>query len=171
MKVLILNPGSESLRFAVIAAAPPRGDLVRGREVLSDMIAPIVGAARFSVQKAAGRILREEKVPVKDHAEAASQLFARMHWTPAHFDLMALRMMQVGTCITSLCESTIRSSRALKRWDLAALHHASSVTVFLAFQTALRGSVPGVAIFDSGFTRLFGLSRRPTPFQTSWPEA
>ena len=73
MKVLILNPGSSSLRYALISADPPTGDQVRGKELLSGVIEPIT-----------------------DHAEAASQLFARMHWTAADFDLMALRVVQGG---------------------------------------------------------------------------
>ena len=36
MKVLILNPGSSSLRYALISADPPTGDQVRGKELLAN---------------------------------------------------------------------------------------------------------------------------------------
>jgi acetate kinase len=134
MKVLILNPGSSSLRYALISADPPSdspaGDQVRGKELLSGVIEPI-----------------------QDHAEAASQLFARMHWTASDFDLMALRVVQGGDLYhepVRIDDSVLAGFKALE--DLAPLHNASSVAVFGAFHTALPG-VPAVAIFDSSFHR------------------
>jgi len=154
MKVLILNPGSASLRFAVILADPPGGDQVRGRELISGVMEPIGDQARFKVHDGEGKILRDEDVPVKDHTEASSQIFTRMQWTPADFDLMALRVVQGG----DLFHEPVRiDSQVLSRIealeDLAPLHNASSLAVFRAFQTALRGKVPAVAIFDSSFHR------------------
>jgi len=133
MKVLILNPGSSSLRYALISADPPRGDQVRGKELLSGVMEPI-----------------------SDHAEAASQLFARMQWTAADFELMALRVVQGGHLYhepVRIDDQVLSGLEELE--DLAPLHNASSVAVFRAFQqafqSALRGSVPAIAIFDSSF--------------------
>ena len=139
MKVLILNPGSSSLRYALISADPPTdsptGDQVRGKELLSGVMEPI-----------------------SDHAQAASQLFARMKWTAADFDVMALRVVQGGDLYhepVRIADSVLAGFEALE--DLAPLHNASSVAVFRAFQqafqTPLGGSVPAVAIFDSSFHR------------------
>lgn len=135
MKVLILNPGSSSLRYALISADPPAdssmGDQVRGKELLAGVMEP-----------------------VSDHADAASQLFARMHWTAADFDLMALRVVQGGDRYTEpvrIGDQVLSSLEELE--DLAPLHNAGSVAVFRAFQAALGGGVPAVAIFDSSFHR------------------
>lgn len=131
MKVLILNPGSSSLRYALISADPPDGDEVRGKELLSGVIEPI-----------------------SDHAEAASQLFKRMQWSPADCDLMALRVVQGGDRYhdpVRIDDQVLAGIEALE--DLAPLHNASSVAVFRAFQGAFRGTVPAVAIFDSSFHR------------------
>jgi acetate kinase len=135
MKVLILNPGSSSLRYALISADPPvdspTGDQVRGKELLSGVLEPIT-----------------------DHAEAASQLFARMQWTAADFDLMALRVVQGGDLYhepVRIDDQVLSGLEGLE--DLAPLHNASSVAVFGAFRTAFRDSVPAVAIFDSSFHR------------------
>jgi len=152
MKVLILNPGSASLRFAVVSAEPPGGDQVRGQELLSGVLEPIGDQARFRVHDGQGRILRDERVPVKDHGDASSQVFARMQWTPADFDLMALRVVQGGDRYREpvlLDDRVIAEVEALD--DLAPLHNASSVAVFRAFKAALQGRVPAVAIFDSSF--------------------
>jgi acetate kinase len=139
MKVLILNPGSSSLRYALISADPPAdsptGDQVRGKELLSGVVEPIT-----------------------DHAEAASQLFARMRWTAADFDLMALRVVQGGHLYhepVRIDDQVLAGFEELE--DLAPLHNASSVAVFRAFQQAFqkapRAAVPAVAIFDSSFHR------------------
>jgi acetate kinase len=135
MKVLILNPGSSSLRYALISADPPSGDQVRGKELLSGVLEPI-----------------------SDHAEAASQLFARMQWTAADFDLMALRVVQGGDLYhepVRIDDQVLAGFEELE--DLAPLHNASSVAVFRAFQkafqTTARSAVPAVAIFDSSFHR------------------
>jgi len=154
VKVLILNPGSASLRFAVISAEPPKGDQVRGHELLSGVIEPIGDQASFSVHGSNGQVLRREQVPVKDHSEAASQVFNRMNWTRADFDLMALRVVQGGDQYREpvrIDDHVIGEIESLD--DLAPLHNASSVAVFRAFNAALRDSVPAVAIFDSSFHR------------------
>jgi len=135
LKVLILNPGSSSLRYALISADPPRGDQVRGKELLSGVMEPIT-----------------------DHAEAASQLFARMKWTAADFDILALRVVQGGDRYLEpvrIDDHVIAGLVALE--DLAPLHNASSVAVYRAFrqafQAAAGSSIPAVAIFDSSFHR------------------
>jgi len=131
MKVLILNPGSSSLRYALISADPPHGDQVRGKELLSGVIEPI-----------------------SDHSGAASQLFSRMQWTGADFDLMALRVVQGADKYTEpvrIDDQVLSSLEELE--DLAPLHNAGSVAVFRAFQAALGSRVPAVAIFDSSFHR------------------
>jgi acetate kinase len=139
LKVLILNPGSSSLRYALISADPPAdsptGDQVRGKELLSGVMEPI-----------------------SDHARAASQLFARMRWTAADFDLMALRVVQGGDLYlepVKIDDHVLTNLVELE--DLAPLHNASSVAVYRAFrqafQTAPGGSIPAVAIFDSSFHR------------------
>ena len=131
MKVLILNPGSSSLRYALISADPPTGDQVRGKELLAGVMEPI-----------------------SDHAEAASQLFARMQWTPADFDLMALRVVQGGDLYLEPARIDDHVvTHLVELEDLAPLHNASSVAVFSAFQTAFPDTVPAVAIFDSSFHR------------------
>jgi len=152
MKVLILNPGSASLRFAVVSAEPPGGDQVRGQELLSGVLEPIGDQARFRVHDVQGRILRDERVPVKDHGDASSQVFARMQWTPADFDLMALRVVQGGDRYRDPVLIDDRVTAEVEALDdLAPLHNASSVAVFRAFKAALQGRVPAVAIFDSSF--------------------
>lgn len=131
MKVLILNPGSSSLRYAVVSADSPAEDQVRGEELLSGVLEP-----------------------VEDHGEAASQLFTRMRWTPADFDLMALRVVQGGDVYhepVRIDDRVISDVDALD--DLAPLHNASSVAVYRAFRAAPCGGVPAVAIFDSSFHR------------------
>ena len=139
MKILILNPGSSSLRYALIEADPPAaspdGDQVRGRELLSGVLEPI-----------------------SDHAEAASQLFARMQWTASDFDLMALRVVQGGDLYHEPVHIDGQVLAGLEELeDLAPLHNASSVAVFRAFQrvfqTEPQSAVPAVAIFDSSFHR------------------
>jgi acetate kinase len=142
----------------VISAVPPKEHQVRGQELLSGVIEPIGGNARFRVHEANGNVLCDENVPVKDHAAAVSRVFARMQWTAADFDLMALRVVQGGDRYREpvrIDDQVLSGIEELE--DLAPLHNASSVAVYRAFQqafqTALRGSVPAVAIFDSSFHR------------------
>jgi len=135
LKVLILNPGSSSLRYALISADPPTGDQVRGKELLSGVLEP-----------------------VSDYAEAASQLFARMQWTAADFDILALRVVQGGDLYLEPVRIDDRVvTNLVELEDLAPLHNASSVAVFRAFQQTFQtppgGGVPAVAIFDSSFHR------------------
>jgi acetate kinase len=158
VKVLILNPGSASLRFAVISADPPSGDKVRGQELLSGVVEPIGDHANLRVHDGEGHVLRDENVPVKDHAEASSQVFARMRWTGADFDLMALRIVQGGDRYREpvrIDDQVLAGLEALE--DLAPLHNAGAVAVFRAFQQAFQALLPGhfpvVAIFDSSFHR------------------
>ncbi|MCU1337802.1 MAG: acetate kinase [Bryobacterales bacterium] len=154
MKILVLNPGSESLRFALISADPPTGDQVRGQKILSGVIEPIGDQASFRVYDGNGTVLRDENVPAKDHDEASKQIFARMHWTAGDFDLMALRVVQGGDRYREpvrIDDQVVLGLEALD--DLAPLHNASSVAVFRAFNAALCGRVPAVAIFDSSFHR------------------
>jgi acetate kinase len=131
MKVLILNPGSSSLRYALISGDPPSGDQVGGEELLAGVMEPIT-----------------------DHGTAASELFTRMRWTPADFDLMALRVVQGGHLYhepVEIDDQVISDVEALD--DLAPLHNASSVAIFRAFKASPSSSVPAVAIFDSSFHR------------------
>jgi len=154
VKVLILNPGSASLRFAVISADPPPGDQVRGKELFSGVIEPIGGDARFMVYDGNGKLLREESVPVQDQAAAAAEVFRRMRWTKADFDLMALRVVQGADRFhepVRIDDQVLSDLEALE--DLAPLHNAGSVAVFRAFQAALGAQVPAAAIFDSSFHR------------------
>jgi acetate kinase len=77
-----------------------------------------------------------------------------MQWTPADVDLMALRVVQGGDRYREpvlIDDPVISGLEELE--DLAPLHNASSLSVFRAFQTALGGEVPAVAIFDSSFHR------------------
>jgi acetate kinase len=153
VKVLILNPGSASLRFAIISAVPPSGDQVRGQELLSGVIEPIGDQARFKVQGGQVQVSRDEHVAVRDHGEASAQVFARMQWTPADFDLMALRVVQGGERYTEpvgIDDRVLADIEALD--DLAPLHNAGSVATFRAFRAALP-KAPAVAIFDSSFHR------------------
>src|SRR5690242_11725687 len=129
MKVLILNPGSSSLRYALISAEPPNGDQVRGNELLSGVMES-----------------------TQDHAEAASQLLPRMRWTAADFDLMALRIVHGGDLYrvpVRIDDEVVAQIEALD--DLAPLHDAASLAVIRAFRTALGDCIPAPAIFDSSF--------------------
>jgi acetate kinase len=127
VKVLILNPGSSSLRYALISAEPHTGDQVRGQKIVSGVVESIT-----------------------DHARAASELFARTQWTAADFDVMALRVVQGGDVYhepVEIDDSVVANLVELE--DLAPLHNASSVAVFKVFRQIFHN--PGVAIFDSSF--------------------
>ncbi len=166
MKALILNPGSVSLRFAVISAEPPKGDEVRGEELLSGVLEPIGGQARLKVRVANGESLLDEPAPVKDHAEAASTIFNRMRWSAGDFDLAALRIVHGGDLYREpvrIDEGVIAGVEALD--DLAPLHNAAALAVLRAFRTVLGQSVPAVAIFDSSFHHTI----RPTAYTYAIP--
>ena len=65
MNVLVVNPGSASLKFDLIVMDTPREPVVRGRKLVSGVVEPIGGPAKLFLFEQ-GKAIPQEEVSAAD---------------------------------------------------------------------------------------------------------
>jgi acetate kinase len=156
MRVLVFNPGSNSLKFQVIDAVPDAW----GRKEIVGAVEPIGKDATFTASLPGGQRLIEEPLRVDNQGAAAADLLARIGSGAfnaagirnlADLDLIACRVVHGA----SRFREPVRVDAALLEGiealdDLAPLHNAQAVAIIRACMAARR-ELPIVAVFDSAF--------------------
>jgi acetate kinase len=153
MRILVINTGSTSLRFEVIASRSEWGGatLERGAE---GHIAGIGGATLFTATIDGA----SQRVPcpnLSDHGSATAIAFEWLHangvLNAAVVDALALRIVHGGARLVEpvlIDERVLREVEALN--DLAPLHNGPAVEALKSAQQLLP-SVPMVAVFDTAY--------------------
>jgi acetate kinase len=161
MNILVLNAGSNSLKFEIVAAEP-RGSnqqLDFGRSLLSGSYDDI-GKENTSFSLAEQN---QEQVAAKDHGQAAELLLqwlrnggAKAQSISGLNDIQRIghRVVHGGadfTGPTEINDQVISQIEALS--DLAPLHNESALKVIRATRQAIPSSLQMIAIFDTVFHR------------------
>lgn len=158
MNVLVLNCGSSSLKFQVVAtdAAAMAADLDR---VLARGVVERIGSEALLTLVAAGGAPIRLAEPLRDHRAA---LDAVMRWltgsevpglaSPADVHAVGHRVVHGGeklTRATLIDDQTIRTIEACI--DLAPLHNPANLRGIAAARATFGTGVPQVAVFDTAF--------------------
>ena len=160
--VLVFNPGSNSLKFEIVASESTDRNVVLGRKLLSGVVEPIGPGAKFSLLD--GRKKRnEENFAVTDHGDAARKILARVDTgiasesgigNKSEIDIIGHRVVHGGERYSEpvlIDEGVVRDIEKLE--ELAPLHNAGALGVIRATRTEVRHSTPHVAVFDTAFHR------------------
>lgn len=158
MNVLVLNCGSSSLKFQVVAtdAAAMAADLDR---VIARGVVERIGSEALLTLAAADMTPIRLAEPLRDHRAA---LDAVMRWlvsgdvpgidSPADVHAIGHRVVHGGeklTRATLLDDATIRTIEACI--DLAPLHNPANLRGIAAARATFGTGVPQVAVFDTAF--------------------
>jgi acetate kinase len=144
MNILALNPGSNSLKFELIASQPDSW----GRKIFSGSIDSVGPQARLRVN---GSVTLDEVFPVEDQQQAAERLLKFHVFEATSLDRIACRVVHGGPVFREpvlVTEEILTQIEALN--ELAPLHNANSVAILRTCLSA-QDRVPVVAVFDSAF--------------------
>lgn len=176
MNILVLNAGSASLKFEVIAAAPNEDVLENYEQLISGTVENIDKEATFSLLENK-HVVQQKKIRVSDYRTATEWL---LNWldeggcrnVPRISDLDAVghRVVHGADRFTEpifIDAEVISGIEALE--DLAPLHNVPAVDVIRASRDVIGTAVPMFALFDTAFhCRLPAqASTYPLPFELS----
>jgi acetate kinase len=157
MKVLVFNPGSNSLKFQVIDAVPAAW----GRKEIVGAFEPIGKDTTFAASLPGGERLIEERRPIENQGAGAADLLARIDAGVfravgisrlADLDLIVCRVVHGASRFrepVKVDAAVLEGIEALD--DLAPLHNAQAVAILRACIAVVDRSLPIVAVFDSAF--------------------
>lgn len=160
MKILVLNPGSATLKFGVYEmsdggeASPNANAAV---VIARGMIEPIGAAAAVLKLTMPGQTPTTEPVDASTLAHAVERIIRRVHAlgedtaTPPAIDAVGCRVVHGGGTLvepTRVTASVLATLRALQ--PLAPLHLPADIAVLEQVQKSLSGT-PVVAVFDTAF--------------------
>jgi acetate kinase len=165
MKVLVLNAGSASLKFAVVDADAAQTRYTDGRKLLTGAVDGIGAAAVFACYDGSGVELgRQDHASARSHEDAARLL---LDWIDSgrgsasgiartfDLDLVAHRIVHGGARFTEpvlIDEKVIDAIDELR--DLAPLHGSGSLGgVRAVAASAFAAGKPMIAVFDTAFHR------------------
>lgn len=161
MNILVLNPGSASLKFEIIDADPSSTALVRAK-LLSGSVEVIGKDAKLYINRGRERV-EAGKMPVQDHGEASGRVLAWInggnasaHGIRSLKDIEAAghRVVHGGEYYAEPVEiddDVLRTIESLE--DLAPLHNRPALSVIRATRAALGRNVHLIAVFDTAFHR------------------
>jgi len=155
VQVLVLNCGSSSVKFQVVAldaaGAAPAPDCRRPRGT----IAHIGTEARCTFVDHTGNA-QSETLSIRSHGEALAHMFMHLGWhggrTGHPVDAVGHRIVHGGdrfTAATRIDPQTLAGIESLN--ELAPLHNPACVSGINAARAALGSEVPMVAVFDTAF--------------------
>ena len=164
MKILVLNAGSASLKFAVIDADASQTRYTDGRKLLTGTVDSIGADAVFNCQDGDGvELVRQDHAPAQNHELAARLLLdwidsgngssTRITRT-AELDLVAHRIVHGGVRFTGpflIDESLTQAIDELH--ELAPLHGSGSLGAIRAAASVFGQQKPMIAVFDTAFHR------------------
>jgi hypothetical protein len=164
MKILVLNAGSASLKFAVIDADASQTRYTDGRKLLTGTVDSIGADSVFNCQDGDGvELVRQDHAPAQNHELAARLL---LDWIDsgngsgtgitrtAELDLVAHRIVHGGVRFTRpflIDESLTQAIDELH--ELAPLHGSGSLGAIRAAASVFGQQKPMIAVFDTAFHR------------------
>src|SRR5688572_5296498 len=153
MNVLVLNPGSASLKFEVIETLSETASLDQLRKLISGSIESIGDTARLSLLKDK-QVIDEEEITAPDYGEATQQVLSKLdsgRWQGApkiqELDAIGYRVVHGGDRFTEsvfIDDDVVAGIEALE--DLAPLHNAPAVEVIRAVSRSTSHKLPMVAV-------------------------
>jgi acetate kinase len=157
MRILVLNPGSNSLRAQIVDCASDQRYASEAVEQTSLRVEGIGKSAKLSQYKG-DSVLSSEPIQAESYQAAAGRLLVRLDRTAEgkdhtlnQIDRAAIRIVHGGSNLTSPAEMTdpvIAEIEALKK--LAPLHNRYSLEVLTAVRSRFPG-IPVIGVFDSAF--------------------
>jgi len=144
-RVLVLNCGSSSVKFALI-------ETTTSESIASGLVENVGGQARFRAKGPQGKV--EKAVPGKDHGEALEAVIKFFQNIGVHQeDIHAVghRVVHGGEAFSSsvlIEEKVLAAIRACN--DLAPLHNPANLVGIEVARRAFPG-LPQVAVFDTAF--------------------
>ena len=151
LRVLVLNPGSATLKFGLYQ--------MPGAAVLARGLVDRIGTPRSELKmRLAGQEPRTEAIEARGSGQAAKQIIRRLlSWpegearSPAPIDAVGCRVVHGGPGLvapTLVTASVLDELRALKK--LAPLHIPTDIAVLKQVRQSLPGT-PVIAVFDTAF--------------------
>jgi acetate kinase len=153
MKVLVLNSGSSTLKFAVIDTIPGAASTTDDRKLARGLVDRI-GAESSCTFEAVGGQPEKKNDLIRNHAEAVQQVLS---WLDSKtelrdFEVVGHRVVHGGDRFTSAAainDSVIDTLETLS--ELAPLHNPVSLSGIRAARAILGPAIPMVAAFDTAF--------------------
>lgn len=169
MKVLVLNAGSSTLKFSLIAAD--------GEQTLAEGLADWGAATPRLILRRPRHPSVEVVLPSRGHADAAEQvLYQLLHADPPLLadvnELTAVghRVVHGGEVYTTSVLITDAVKEAIAELaELAPLHNPANLEGIRAAEAALPG-VPQVAVFDTAFHSTLSPAARTYPIPFAWTQ-
>jgi acetate kinase len=176
MKVLVLNSGSSSQKSCLyeigdkLPADPPNC-------VWEGKIEWVDGKAEYSIKDSRGISRKEELAGVASRGEAISRLLQSL-WSgeaqaissPSEIDVVGHRVVHGGPNHFEPTFVTTEVRSAIEGVSVFAPLHSRAELEGMEIVAKLLGSVPQVAVFDTGFHRTMPLSAKTYPGPYEWFE-
>jgi acetate kinase len=156
MNVLVMNPGSNSLKVEVVSCSPTQRFASEGRKLVSLILEGIGHAPCLSVLQGK-KTTHTEPIQAKDYGEAAGSI---LHWLEEekqivldNIDCVGVRVVHGGRRFAEPARVTPEVEREIQDFErLAPMHNKSSLELFEPLRRSL-GKVPLYAVFDTAFHR------------------
>lgn len=160
MNILVLNAGSASLKFEVIATPELASASDKQRKLVSGIIEGIGKEATFSLRENKHTIQQEE-IAASNYSEATRYVLKwldKSHWrdesTAQRLDAVGHRIVHGGETFTEpivIDGDVIAGIENLE--DLAPLHNIPALECIRTTRDVLRNEMPMIAVFDTVFHR------------------
>lgn len=159
MKILVLNVGSSSLKFQLIATDQAAIDANSDRRLARGQIERIGGEAIVTLSAGSNEPSRTA-VRIQNHAEAVERVISWMSDAESGVDITSAADIQaVGHRVVHggerFTQSTLINQKVRRDLedliDLAPLHNPHNLRGIAAATTVLGSHVPQVAVFDTAF--------------------
>ncbi len=175
MKILVFNPGSNSLKAGVVRCHPAQETAADGEKLVEVICEGIGAEAKLSVYRGK-KIAGSESIQAQDFGEAAAAILQwLMQGKGPHQGLadglacIGVRVVHGGSHFTEPVEITPEVEREineLAKW--APQHNPSSISILSPIRERFE-KVPMIAVFDTAFHRTIGdiAGLYPIPFEIS----
>jgi acetate kinase len=158
MNVLVFNPGSNSLKFELVAARQPQTTPDEGRKLVGGSIENIGEKSKVSLVENK-RVVHQERIDTADYDAATRWVLTWLNSNKhlgrpgiAQLDAVGHRVVHGGDHFAApvrIDDDVIAKIEELE--DLAPLHNTPAVSVIRASREFLGANVPMVAVFDTVF--------------------
>lgn len=153
MNILVLNVGSASLKFEVVATSD-NPSIDQMHKLVSGTIEEIGDNAVFSELKDK-QVINQQQTTAHDYEEATKRVLEWLDKNPnAKFDIVGHRVVHGADKFSApvlINDDVIADIEALE--ELAPLHNAPAVAAIRASRSVLGANMPMVAVFDTVFHR------------------
>jgi acetate kinase len=166
MNVLVLNPGSSSLKFKLI-------EMPSERLAVSGQVEKIGESESIAKLKPTHADARQETLPCPTHREAVAWMFQSLYrelGASSQIDAIGHRVVQgrdIFLAATVFTETVLRRLESII--DLAPLHMPASIDCLKACQEEL-AETPQILLFDTAYFRTMEPFAYRYPVPTDWYE-